>query len=299
MAAPIRRGIVVHGGAGSSATVQDGCARAAAAGLAALRLGRGALDAAIAAVVSLEDDGRFNAGSGSVLRLDGVTLEMDAAVMDSEGALGAVAAVTAVKNPILLAREVARTPHVLFAGPGADALARHLGFTTHPGPTPQALARHRALVKALRSGPSPGTVRGWDWDLVARLWNFAAGMPASSDTVGAVAVEGSGVVAVATSTGGSSPMLRGRVGDTPLVGCGFYTGEHGAVAATGLGEEIMRRVASLLVYQELARGASPQEACEKGVSLFERDVPVGFIAVGPGGHGAASNREMAWQAAFE
>jgi len=85
------------------------------------------------------------------------------------------------------------------------------------------------------------------------------------------------------------------VGDTPLVGCGFYAGEHGAVAATGLGEEIIRQMLALVVYQRLAAGEEPQQACEWGVSLFPGHVDAGLIAVSAYGTGKASNRDMpAW-----
>jgi beta-aspartyl-peptidase (threonine type) len=119
--------VIVHGGVGASRNDDDGCVRAAQRALAALGQGGAALDAAVAAVIALEDDGRFNAGSGSALGLDGATVEMDASIMDTRGRLGAVAAVRNVKNPVLLARAVADTPHCLIAGEGAERLARALG----------------------------------------------------------------------------------------------------------------------------------------------------------------------------
>ncbi|HKS17168.1 MAG TPA: isoaspartyl peptidase/L-asparaginase, partial [Planctomycetota bacterium] len=91
-------GLVVHGGVGSPMAWKDGCEKAVALGLDRLRGGQGALEAAIAAATSLENDGRYNAGSGSSLRLDGRTIEMDASVMDSRGAIGCVAAIRRVKN---------------------------------------------------------------------------------------------------------------------------------------------------------------------------------------------------------
>jgi len=98
--------IVVHGGAGSPRAYDDGCARAARRAVEELAMSADALEAAIAAVASMEDDGRFNAGSGSVLCLDGATVEMDASIMDMRGGLGAVACVQGVRNPVLLARTV-------------------------------------------------------------------------------------------------------------------------------------------------------------------------------------------------
>jgi L-asparaginase/beta-aspartyl-peptidase (threonine type) len=115
--------IVVHGGAGSGKELADGCQQAAEAGASRLAQGEDGLAAAIAAVVSMEDDGRFNAGTGAALGLDGVTVEMDAAVMDTRGRLSAVAALRAVKNPILVARDIARTPHYLLANVGDQGVS--------------------------------------------------------------------------------------------------------------------------------------------------------------------------------
>lgn len=291
--------IVVHGGAGAPTSLNDGCEAAAAAAAVRLRDGAGALDAAVEAVVVMENDGRFNAGSGAVLRVDGETLEFDAGVMDSAGRLGAVAAVRHVRNPVLVARRVADTPHILLAGEGATAFAKAVGLEAELMPSERARERHGRLVEHLASG---GTEGGWSAEGLADAWNLPApydrifsrgGAPGPCDTVGAVVRGPDGAFAVAGSTGGSVPMLLGRVGDTPLVGSGFYAGEHGAVACTGIGEEIARRVLAREVYDLLRTGMTPQAACEAGVGLLPAEVSVGVIAVGVDGAGAASNREMA------
>ena len=291
--------IVVHGGAGAPTSLSDGCEAAAAAAAARLRDGADALDAAIEAVVVMENDGRFNAGSGAVLRLDGETLELDAGVMDSTGRLGAVAAVRNVRNPVLAARRVADTPHTLLAGEGATAFAKAVGLEAELVPSERARGRHRRLAEHLTSGGAEG---GWSAGSLEEAWNlpaaydrvFSRGAAADPcDTVGAVVRGPDDTFAVAGSTGGSVPMLLGRVGDTPLVGCGFFAGEHGAVACTGIGEEIARRVLAREVYESIRSGMTPQAACEAGVDLFPAEVSVGVTAVGMEGSGAASNREMA------
>jgi L-asparaginase/beta-aspartyl-peptidase (threonine type) len=109
----IQFGVVTHGGAGSPVEFSDGCETACRAAFALLKEGTPALDAAVEAAIILEDDGRFNAGSGSFLRLDGKTIEMDAAVMDSRNTVGAVISIRDVKNPVLIAREGGMTPFVL------------------------------------------------------------------------------------------------------------------------------------------------------------------------------------------
>ena len=148
--------IVVHGGAGAPTSLNDGCEAAAAAAAAKLRDGADALGAAVEAVVVMENDGRFNAGSGAVLRVDGETLELDAGVMDSTGRLGAVAAVRRVCNPVLVARRVADTPHILLAGEGATAFAKAVGLEAELVPSDRARERHRRLVEHLASGGAEG-----------------------------------------------------------------------------------------------------------------------------------------------
>src|SRR5512135_1657580 len=124
----IKYGIVVHGGAGTPEDYADGCRKACDQGFEMLGAGRSSLDAVIEAVRMLEDDGRFNAGSGAALRIDGKTTEMDAALMDSAGSVGIVMNVRHIRNPILLARAVLDTPHLAMAGRGAEMLAREAGL---------------------------------------------------------------------------------------------------------------------------------------------------------------------------
>ena len=294
--------VLTHGGAGAPAALKDGPQAASDAALALLRGGADALTAAIEATVVLEDDPRFNAGTGSNMRLDGETLEMDAAVMSDDGRSGAVANLPAVQNPVRVAAEVrARTPHLLLAGEGALRFARRLGFPAYDAVTDKARRKVQEARRGLRGEIDDDEEFGkWkDKDLRA-LWNFSADCTIYNseydlklgDTVGAVARDGEGHFAAAASTGGTLVMLRGRIGDTPLIGCGLYAGPHGAVTATGVGEEIVRRFLSLRVYEWMAQGLPAQEACERGLALFPDEFGVGVIAVGKDSHGVATNREM-------
>jgi beta-aspartyl-peptidase (threonine type) len=235
----------VHGGAGRSSGAADesrrataGCLAAARAGYDVLRAGGSALDAVVAAVVLLEDDPAFNAGTGSVLNARG-EVEMDAAVMNGDqGAAGAVALLRSVKNPVLLARRVMeRTAHVLLAGEGAEALA---------------------------------------WE--------SATAGAKHGTVGAVAFDGAHVAA-ATSTGGTAMKMPGRIGDTPLIGCGTYALDGaGAASCTGLGEAIIRAVLARSAVELLAGGAPPARAAEQVLPLIARfGGEGGLILVDAGG----------------
>jgi isoaspartyl peptidase/L-asparaginase-like protein (Ntn-hydrolase superfamily) len=178
--------IVTHGGAGEPLEFTDGAEKAAQRGREMMRETGDALDAAIAAVVVFEEDERFNAGTGSVLCLDGETLEMDASVMDTRGRLAAVAG----------------------------------------------------------------------------------------------------------STGGSAPSLLGRVGDTAVIGSGFYAGPLGAVAATGVGEHIMRTMLARTVYAWIEQGLPLQQALQRGIDLIDKDVDTGLIAVTKTEAASCSNTKM-------
>jgi beta-aspartyl-peptidase (threonine type) len=285
--------VLVHGGAGARLQDRDGCVAAANAGLLALKDGD-ALAAAIAAVVVLENDPRFNAGTGSVLRMDGRTIEMDAAVMDSRGALGAVACLQRVRNPVHVAAAVAKTPHWLLCGSGAQRFAHNIGAADCDVTTPQALARHQEMLEHLRVGePLRQGDRNADF---LDHWNFAAQPPAreemACDTVGAVVRDSEGHFAVAASTGGSTPSLLGRVGDTPIIGAGFYAGPEAAVAVTGIGEQIVRHLLARTVYDWLASGLPMSSALARAVDLFDPAFPVGVIALSKEDSGSLSNREM-------
>ena len=286
--------IVVHGGAGEPLEFQDGCERAAASARETLGAGGDALAAAIAAVVVLEDDGRFNAGSGAVLGLDGATIEMDASIMDTRGRLGAVACVRGVKNPVVLARAIADTPHWLLAGEGAQRFANAIGLPPSPPISERQREAHRKLLQEL-AGSVP-VMPGVDNKLFERFWNYKTPLqlPAGKacDTVGAVVRDAQGHFAVACSTGGSAPSLLGRVGDSPIIGSGFYAGPEGAVAATGIGEHIVRHLLAHTVYGWIADGMPLQQALQRGVDLFAPDVDIGLIAVSRLDAGTCSNHDM-------
>lgn len=286
--------VVVHGGAGTSRNHEDGCVLAARRALAQLEINGDALDAAIGAVTMMEDDGRFNAGSGSVLGLDGATVEMDAAIMDTRGRLGAVACVQAVQNTVHLARAVADTPHWLLVGEGAGRFARTIGMSDAPPVSERQRTAHRKLIAQL-AGSMP-VMPGLDRSLIEHYWNYNTPMRlpegVACDTVGAVVRGADGHFAVACSSGGSAPALLGRVGDAPIIGSGFFAGPKGAVAATGIGEQIVRHLLARTVYGWIADGIPLTDALQRGVALFTPDIKVGLIAVSRTDAGAFSNSDM-------
>jgi L-asparaginase / beta-aspartyl-peptidase len=230
--------IAIHGGAGAMPRAalsaereqlyRAGLAAALDGGYAVLAGGGGSLDAVAAAVRVLEDDPLFNAGHGAALTRDGAA-ELDAAIMDGRQLrAGAVASVRHVKNPIDLARRVMeKSRHVLLVGAGAEEFALEEEFVLVPNlyfRTAERLAQLQAEQRGER---------------MSEL------LPTSRGTVGAVALDGAGNLAAATSTGGMTNKRPGRVGDSPIIGAGTYA-KNGvcAVSATGHGEYFIRAVAA-------------------------------------------------------
>ncbi|MFO7564458.1 MAG: isoaspartyl peptidase/L-asparaginase [Enhygromyxa sp.] len=317
---PEQRGplIVAHGGQGSPADRSDGPAAAVDRGFELLASeDADPLAVAIAALELLEDDPRFNAGTGANLRLDGRTIEADAAVMDDRQRFGAVAGIAGVRHPVRVAEAVIATPHLLLAGEGAQAFAETLGLEARDLSTEQA---RRKLERAYgRLFAEQGPWADWDW---RAHWNFAGEPPAdldaaltmltrldsaapprpepepdaTRDTVGVVVRTGAGRYAAALSTGGTTLAIHGRVGDVPILGAGLHAGPHGAVAATGKGEAIMRERVAAEVYALLEAGETPNDAIRLAIRDITPEEGVGVIAVSEQGFGAVATSQMAWAA---
>ncbi len=288
---------LTHGGVGSPPSLSEGTDAAARAALARLTVGDDALAAAIAGTVVLEDDPRFNAGTGSNIRLDGATIQMDAALMTDDGRFAAVAVIERVRNPIRAARLVLDSPHLLLAGEGATRFAHAMGLPDEVPRAAEAERKYQARLAELEAAAGRGEPAALAW---RRYWNFPGEMPAAmkawregGDTVGTVTRDADGRFAATLSTGGTSVTLHGRVGDVPIYGAGLYAGEHGAVACTGEGEWIIRHALARATYEEIAAGASARDAVHAAVAGFPADIAVGVIAVDRGGWGVAANLEMA------
>ncbi|MBH0202228.1 MAG: hypothetical protein HP496_08035, partial [Nitrospira sp.] len=218
---------------------QAACLRAALqVGYHLLDRGSSALVAVEQTIRTLERSGLFNAGKGSHLQLDGVR-RMDASIMEGHGLrAGAVASIEGIVHPITAARLVMEeTDHVLLVGPSAGQFARHFKLEGHQrSGKPCRFFYEVALRKIKRSQDRHGTV-------------------------GAVALDRTGTVAAGASTGGIDRMLPGRVGDTPIIGCGVYAdNESGAVSMTGLGEGIIRIAVAKEICNLLDQGKTPTVA---------------------------------------
>jgi beta-aspartyl-peptidase (threonine type) len=291
---------VAHGGAGSDPTASDGCRTAVDKALQVLAASNDPVMAAAAAVVILEDDPRFNAGTGSVVRLDG-SVQMDASVMSSDGRFSAVAGLERVKNPVLVAQAVRDTPHLLIAGDGATAFARALGHPDHDPVTPERAHAAEVLRERLATA-DPSLVPFWQSGAFRQRWNYplslaALGLDARDvgcDTVGVVVRASDGRFAAALSTGGTSIMLRGRVGDVPIYGAGLFASAAGAAAATGTGERITEALLAKSVVDWLAAGVSAAEAAQRAIDLLRARADVGMIVVTPTELAAAASGTMAW-----
>jgi L-asparaginase/beta-aspartyl-peptidase (threonine type) len=154
--------------------------------------------------------------------------------------------------------------------------------------------RHRRALEALRT--RTGVRAAWAEADVEAIWNFASPLPPElrpHDTVGAVARDREGRFATANSTGGAVPMLLGRLGDSPVPGAGFWAGGAGAVAATGVGEEIIRRMASYEIHLRLLRGVPAAEALAEVIALFPAEISFGACVLSATGHAVLANRPMA------
>lgn len=273
--------IIVHGGAGAWKQREGklpqavaACEEAAAEGQFIVNAGGSALDAVEAAVRLLEDCPVLDAGRGSYLNAVG-NVEMDAIIMDGATLnLGAVAAVQRVLHPISLARHVLTdTEHNLLVAYGAEAFADQIGFP-RCAVTDLLVGDELAKFHALKNNP--------DYD-TSTIFTEQGSM----GTVGAVALDQTGNLAAATSTGGTRKKLPGRVGDSPLVGSGAYADNWTAAAsATGYGEALMKVVISKRVCDFVGTGLAAQGACEAAIRVLDQRVSGkgGIIAVDPRGN---------------
>jgi len=263
--------IVCHGGAGHTAKDQPGVDLAVEAGWQVLSAGGGALEAALAAVVIMENDPVLNAGTGGRFRADG-SVQLDAAVATSDGRFGAVACLEETLNPIHVAAALLDDQVNLLVGRGAREFADALG--------------------------------------VSRVAVVGSPLPTGNDTVGAITRDDSGLIVVASSTGGCTGRPAGRIGDTPLPGAGLWCDENIGVAATGIGEAITLKMSCVRIVDVRTRGRegagvagvsgvtgvdSLQAALEWGVGQFDPSIEVGFIGLESEGSGFGfANTGMPW-----
>jgi beta-aspartyl-peptidase (threonine type) len=274
-----RPALIVHGGCGTPPKGEEpirnaACERAADAGWAVLSQGGSALDAAEAAVRRLEDEPMLNAGTGAYLQADGVA-RLDASIMTSDGRAGAVAQVPNLKNPVSLARYLLeQDAHVMLSGREALELALRLGHPPAVVATPSKIAYWQENLK----------------DAYARLDYSAMGAdwkgenPRRLGTVGCVALDATGRLAAATSTGGTGQCYPGRVGDTPVIGAGTYCTSQVGVSMTGVGERIMVLLSAKRICDLVADGRTADAAAATAMAELDRvNGAAGLIALSSDG----------------
>jgi beta-aspartyl-peptidase (threonine type) len=311
--------LLVHGGAwaipaDARAAHEAGVRAALETGYNILSVGGSAIDAVEAAVSVLEDDPTFDAGRGSFLTSDG-RVQLDALLMDGgRMKAGGVACVERLRNPIQAARLVLeKSQHVYFVGPGAEQFAAAHGMALIDN-SELVLDRERERLRQAQARKAAGledeTFSGPETTTSHFLYDdkdpetaFPSDLDSpgfgSHDTVGAVALDGRGNLAAATSTGGTLNKTPGRVGDSSLIGCGCYADNlAAAVSLTGWGEPIMKLVLGKWATDRVAAGTAPEIAAREAISyLFNRlGGHGGIILLGPDGRfGLAHNTPaMAW-----
>ena len=243
-------------------------------------LGKGgrALDAVEAGVKIPEADmNNHTVGRAGYPDRDG-HVSLDACIMDEYGNCGSVAAIEYIAHPISVARAVMeKTPHVMLVGEGATQFAVEQGFKKEKLLTPESEKAWKEWLKTAQYSP------------VMNIENqqHVPGSKYNHDTIGMLAIDAKGNISGACTTSGMAFKMRGRVGDSPIIGAGLYVdNEVGGATSTGVGEEVIRNVGSFLVVELMRQGLSPEDACKEAVNRIIKKKPetakkiqVGFLAI--------------------
>ncbi len=247
-------------------------------------LGNGgkAIDAVEAGVQIPEaDPSDMSVGYGGLPDRDG-KVTLDACIMDEKGNCGAVMFLEGIKHPIKVARLVMeKTPHVQLAGEGALQFALANGFQVENLLTPEAEKVWKDWLKNSNYDPKQSI------DVLEQQQKKIKGQQDNHDTIGMIAIDANGDLSGACTTSGMAFKLRGRVGDSPIIGAGLYVdNEVGAATSTGVGEEVIRICGSHTVVELMRQGMKPETACRKAVERIIRmrgskakDLQIGFIAL--------------------
>ena len=214
---------------------------------------------------------------------------LDSSIMDEQGNCGAVACIENIAHPISVARLVMeKTPHVLLVGAGAEQFAVEQGFPREALLTDDSRAAWKAWLKTNHYAPVANSETGTYGRTSAALGT--PGGKDNHDTIGMLAIDAKGNLSGACTTSGMAWKMRGRVGDSPIIGAGLYVdNDVGGATSTGVGEEVIRNCGSFLVVELVRQGRSPQDACKEAVSRIlkrkpqAKDIQVGFLAINKAG----------------
>jgi N4-(beta-N-acetylglucosaminyl)-L-asparaginase len=277
-----------HGNKPMVVSTWDAGIAANAAAWQVLRSGGRALDAVEKGVMVTEASQNCCVGLGANPDRDGY-VTLDACIMDEQANCGSVAFLEKIKHPISVARRVMEnTPHVMLVGSGAQQFAIAEGFPLESGKLSDDAEKsyrnwlkkseYKPIINVERNGSPMATA------VPARLpsgeWNH--------DTIGMIAIDASGNLSGSCTTSGMGFKMRGRLGDSPIIGAGlFVDNEIGAATATGQGEDIIRICGSHLVVENMRNGMSPENACKAAVKRIVqvkgaakcKEIQIGFIAI--------------------
>jgi N4-(beta-N-acetylglucosaminyl)-L-asparaginase len=189
---------------------------------------------------------------------------LDASIMKGDGSCGSVAALEGIDHPITVARRVMeKTPHVMLVGAGAQQFAIEQGFKAQDLRTPEAEKAWKEWLKTSKYAPEINVEQ-----------RAMPGNKENHDTIGMLAIDRNGRLAGACTTSGMAWKMRGRVGDSPIIGAGLYVDDEvGGATASGVGEEMIRNAASFLVVELMRQGRSPAEACREAIERVVRKRP--------------------------
>lgn len=261
--------LIIHGGAGNITNLTEekrdaylnGLKECLKQGKDLLSSGASSLDTVEKCVNILEDNEIFNAGRGSVINTEG-EVEMDASIMDGSNLkAGALIGLKHYKNPVSVARKVMeKSEHVMLACEGAEEFAKSMGFEYFENDYFKTEFRIKQAEEAKKLGKTV-------LDVTDMSKNKKLG------TVGAVAMDTNGHIAAATSTGGISNKLKGRVGDAPVIGAGVYASDaYAGVSATGYGEQFLRTVLSFYAALQVNESCDATQACKKAMQYLKESV---------------------------
>ena len=249
-----------------------------------LSQGGRALDAIEAAAkVPEADPNNMTVGYGGLPDREG-RVTLDACIMDEFYGCGSVMCLEHITHAISVARLVMeKTPHVVLTGDGALQFALANGFKKENLLTEKSEKAWREWLKQSKYEP----IKNIENLLYDKKNDPMPGGPDNHDTIGIVALDAKGNLSGGCTTSGMAYKMRGRVGDSPIIGAGLYVdNEVGAATSTGVGEEVIRIVGSHLVVELMRQGHSPQKACEEAVKRIikrsperSKDIQVGFLAI--------------------
>jgi beta-aspartyl-peptidase (threonine type) len=293
---PTGAAVIAHGGIGSAPEASDKVLAALHRTLTDLAHSRYAVDASARGVAILEDAPELNAGTGSSIRLDG-SVQMDAAVMDSEGGYAAVLAIADVKNPSLVALELLNTPHRILMADGATRFARGRGHPRFDPRIPSARLRRGEALKHFGASLDGGV----DWkrldDRLLATRSDDGGAPPLAAGAGGVAVlvrSKDGGFAGAVSDGGDGHTLGGAAGPVATPGASLFVGPSGAVAVSGRSNTIVREELARRVYDRMKRNGSPKAAAAWGLGQLADGDEAGISAINSISMHSVATGPMAW-----